>query len=150
MFLSRFSTWIEGVREPVRQRPPNVRLVRKTASVGAGQVVFIADNPRTRVRQSFDDLSSRADKFKIEPVQSTQTSKSSISSAPKAEDSTVWLSALGLKDGASWEHIHAAHQSLVADLTPGSGASHSKVELAERLLAEVNEAYDALRLRHVA
>lgn len=118
--------------------------------MGAGQVVFIAENPTTRIRRSFDDRSSTVDQLKIDPAQATKKTETPQTAARQPEESTVCLSILGLKDGASWEHIHAAHQSLVADLTPGSGASHSKVELAQSLLAEVNEAYDTLRLRHVA
>ena len=60
------------------------------------------------------------------------------------------LRALGLSPGASWEEVSRAHASLVADLTPGPGASHRNVALAMALLDEVNSAYASLRLLSVA
>ncbi len=60
------------------------------------------------------------------------------------------LRALGLSADATWPQVDEAHRRLVADLTPGPGASHRKVELAEQFLAEVNQAYSALRTIAVA
>ena len=60
------------------------------------------------------------------------------------------LRALGLSEGASWEDITEAHRRLVSDLTPGPSASHRKVSLAKKYLAEVNAAYESLQLLAVA
>lgn len=60
------------------------------------------------------------------------------------------LRALGLTSHATWAQVDEAHRRLVADLTPGPGASHQNVELAEQFLAEVNQAYSALRAIAVA
>lgn len=57
------------------------------------------------------------------------------------------LRVLGLPPDANWEQILEAHARLVSDLTPGDGADHGNVALAERLLDEVNRAFDALRAR---
>ena len=60
-------------------------------------------------------------------------------------DATAHLQALGLPPGATWEQATEAHRRLVADLTPGPDASHSNVELAQRYLSEVNQAFASLR-----
>jgi hypothetical protein len=60
------------------------------------------------------------------------------------------LRVLGLRPDARWSDIAEAHARLVADLTPGPGATHRNVALAEALLREVNQAFDALRVRAVA
>ena len=70
--------------------------------------------------------------------------------ATPADPKSADLRTLGLAPGASWEEITAAHARLVSDLTPGPDASHRNVELARRLLREVNQAFDALRIRSVA
>ena len=62
-------------------------------------------------------------------------------------DTATDLRVLGLPHDASWDEICEAHARLVADLTPGPDASHGKVALAERLLDEVNLAFDSLRAR---
>ena len=66
------------------------------------------------------------------------------------DDATRHLQVLGLSPGASSDEIHRAHARLVADLTPGPGASHRNVALANALLDEVNSAFDSLRLSSVA
>ncbi len=70
--------------------------------------------------------------------------------APFPESSSLelheHLKTLGLNPGASWEEVCQAHARLVADLTPGPGADHRNVELANRLLDEVNQAFDSLRV----
>ncbi len=68
-------------------------------------------------------------------------------SGPGTDDQAADLRVLGLGATASWDDIREAHARLVADLTPGPGASHGKVALARRLLDEVNLAFDALRAR---
>ncbi|MEM7323911.1 MAG: hypothetical protein AAF531_12560 [Actinomycetota bacterium] len=60
------------------------------------------------------------------------------------------LRILGLSNGASWDDICAAHQRLVADLTPSAGATHQNVALAEAFLREVNDAFSSLQIRSVA
>lgn len=55
------------------------------------------------------------------------------------------LQVLGLAPDATWDEIRTAHRRLVADLTPGPDANHRNVALANRLLAEVNRAFDSLR-----
>lgn len=65
----------------------------------------------------------------------------------RIEDPCADLRVLGLSPDASWEQILEAHARLVSDLTPGDGADHGNVALAERLLDEVNRAFDALRAR---
>ena len=67
-----------------------------------------------------------------------------------SDEAEPHLRALGLSPGASWEEVSRAHASLVADLTPGPGASHRNVALAKALLDEVNSAYASLRLLSVA
>lgn len=66
------------------------------------------------------------------------------------ERSAANLRTLGLSVGASWDEITQAHARLVSDLTPGPGASHRNVALAEELLAEVNQALASLRMQSVA
>ncbi len=66
------------------------------------------------------------------------------------DEAAPHLRALGLSPGASWEEVSRAHASLVADLTPGPGASHRNVAMAMALLDEVNSAYASLRLLSVA
>lgn len=60
------------------------------------------------------------------------------------------LRVLGLSYDASWDDICDAHQRLVADLTPGAGAAHQNVALAESFLQEVNDAFSSLQIRSVA
>ncbi|MEM9654669.1 MAG: hypothetical protein AAGA65_21440 [Actinomycetota bacterium] len=60
------------------------------------------------------------------------------------------LRILGLSNDASWDDICAAHQRLVADLTPSAGATHQNVALAEAFLREVNDAFSSLQIRSVA
>jgi len=56
------------------------------------------------------------------------------------------LRVLGLAGDASWDDICAAHQRLVADLTPSAGADHRNVALAEAFLQEVNDAFSSLQV----
>lgn len=65
----------------------------------------------------------------------------------RAASTTEHLHSLGLAAGANRNEIERAHRRLVSDLTPGPGASHRNVALANRLLDEVNLAYEALRTR---
>lgn len=60
------------------------------------------------------------------------------------------LAVLGLAGGASWEEIQRAHRRLVSDLTPGPNATHRNVDLALRMLREVNEAFRSLSVQQVA
>ena len=69
---------------------------------------------------------------------------------PRSHDVAVSLRALGLPPTATWAEIATAHRRLVSDLTPGPDASHRNVELAERFLREVNEAYASLQILSVA
>ncbi len=68
----------------------------------------------------------------------------------RRQSSADHLQTLGLRPGASWDEIAEAHARLVADLTPGTGASHRNVALAQQLLAEVNQALASLRVQSVS
>ncbi|MEM7276235.1 MAG: hypothetical protein AAF547_24385 [Actinomycetota bacterium] len=67
----------------------------------------------------------------------------------KPDEAARHLRVLGLGPGASWDEICDAHRRLVADLTPGAGASHPNVALAESFLREVNDAFSSLRIHSV-
>lgn len=119
-------------------------------------MVFVADKSETLDDRSSDVLPTNlvdeiASATTTVPTSSPSSSMAKrVNSDQESEQMPKWLSVLGLSEGATWQEIDAAHRSLVSDLTPGAGANHSKVDLANRFLAEVNEAYDALRLRLVA
>ena len=72
------------------------------------------------------------------------------SAASYDDDIIANLQILGLRPGASWDQVTQAHDRLVSDLTPGPGASHRNVALAEQFLSEVNNAYASLRVLSVA
>lgn len=78
-------------------------------------------------------------------------SESSTTSTPSSADTTdvesAALRVLGVPPDASWDDITRAHARLVADLTPGPGASHRNVALATRLLQEVEQAFSSLQVR---
>jgi len=117
------------------------------------RVVFIADKPDTLSGQSLGVLSASLLNT-IDPKPAAKTVKSVVAATARQasgpDQQAKWLGVLGLGNDASWEKIEAAHSSLVSDLTPGVGANHSRVQLANEMLAEVNEAFDALRLNFAA
>ena len=80
----------------------------------------------------------------------TASQEASVPDEPRSDDVAVSLRALGLPPTANWDEIATAHRRLVSDLTPGPDASHRNVELAERFLREVNEAYASLQILSVA
>ncbi len=54
------------------------------------------------------------------------------------------LRILGLVGEPTQDDIQSAYRGLVADMTPGKNADHSRVSLANTLLAEVELAYEEL------
>jgi hypothetical protein len=91
---------------------------------------------------------SKVDNRMATDVANGRTEVAAVSvSGSRVEDRCADLRVLGLSAEASWEQILAAPARLVSDLTPGDGADHGNVALAERLLDEVNRAFDALRAR---
>lgn len=84
----------------------------------------------------------------ITPCRSERTD--ARSSAESEAAAAAQLQVLGLLPGATSEEIAVAHARLVSDLTPGAGATHRNVALAEQFLREVNQAFDALRMQSVA
>ena len=95
---------------------------------------------------SFRQTASGDNGDSISTASQAETRATSGTERPSSTDDTAMhLQTLGLPPGATWEQATAAHRSLVADLTPGPDASHSNVELAQRYLLEVNQAYASLR-----
>lgn len=80
-------------------------------------------------------------------VDGRAASQSPTTSANSDREFSADLRILGLRGHATWDEIQDAHARLVADLTPGPGASHRNVALATQLLDEVNAAFRALRAR---
>lgn len=84
------------------------------------------------------------------PASTTSVERSGRFDDGRRLPSADHLQTLGLRPGASWDEITEAHARLVADLTPGPGASHRNVALAEQFLAEVNQALASLRVQSVS
>lgn len=101
---------------------------------------------------SFNRTSSRTNGTaeRAEPHAGMAGAEDRVGGRSAESEATKHLRALGLPPEASWEQVTDAHRRLVSDLTPGPGASHQKVQLAEEFLKEVNRAYASLRTLAVA